>query len=545
MNRIFYNRTSIIGFIILLSLSLNLPAQESIPWWKHWDKQSDPLGLWILDPVVIHEEDIYKMWFSVLGSPNSIGYAESDDGLTWSDGLMVIPGGGPGDWDQNKDPGTVLRINDTLRMWYSGFQNSSNDASYGYGWSLDGITWSLRLIPVLEKESGCWDQWGLSSTPRVYYDGFSYHMWYSAVTHLFPVTRLAIGYATSSNGINWAKDLINSPVITTGPEGSFYDTKVTASLVVNYRDTLHMLFAGFNGDGYVPICYHQNFGYAYSPDGINWTVSSDTAMKVGAPGAWDAANVWSPSILFHEGYFKMWYTGASTSFIGIGYSDEPVHCFPDGVTFSSQGEIDDFHLNNPDCRVIKGDVIISGVDITNLDGIHVLTYINGSLKIENNNLLTSLSGLENIDPASIEELWITNNPNLSFCAVKSICDYLVTPTGSITIFNNAQGCENPEEVIDICNTLTSVNEISSIKKFTISPNPFSGTVTLEFTINKKGLTTIDLYPASGIRHQQLFKETKLPGTYNLDVDLSDLQPGIYLIRLMTGDDLRVVKAVKL
>ncbi|NQV03439.1 MAG: T9SS type A sorting domain-containing protein [Bacteroidia bacterium] len=240
----------------------------------------------------------------------------------------------------------------------------------------------------------------------------------------------------------------------------------------------------------------------------------------------------------------MWYTGAS-AIIGIGYAEEPVHCFPDGVTFTCQAEIDNFKINNPDCRVIKGDVIISGSDIINLNGLNVLTYIVGSLEIQNNNLLTSLSGLENIDPSSIEELWITNNPNLSFCAVKSICDYLVNPAGSIIIFNNAPGCNNPEEVEEVCHTITSVSEANSSCKFTISPNPFSGVVTLQFSIKENGLTTIDLYQASGIRIQRLLKETKMPGTYNLDVDLSDLQPGIYLVRMMTGDDLKVKKVVKL
>lgn len=72
-------------------------------------------------------------------------------------------------------------------------------------------------------------------------------------------------------------------------------------------------------------------------------------------------------------------------------------CLPDGITFSTQSEIDNFQVNYPGCTSIMGGVVtISGSDITNLNGLSVLTSIVGILEIKECNNLTSLSGLDNL-----------------------------------------------------------------------------------------------------------------------------------------------------
>lgn len=54
-------------------------------------------------------------------------------------------------------------------------------------------------------------------------------------------------------------------------------------------------------------------------------------------------------------------------------------CLPQGITFSTQEQIDNFQTNYPDCTEIEGDVIIEGDEITNLDGLNVLNLIGGFL----------------------------------------------------------------------------------------------------------------------------------------------------------------------
>ena len=71
-------------------------------------------------------------------------------------------------------------------------------------------------------------------------------------------------------------------------------------------------------------------------------------------------------------------------------------CLPEGITFSTQEEINNFQTNYPNCTEIEGTVEIMGNDITNLNGLSVLTAIGGYLMINYNYALTSLTGLDNV-----------------------------------------------------------------------------------------------------------------------------------------------------
>ncbi|MCD4731170.1 MAG: hypothetical protein K8R74_11240 [Bacteroidales bacterium] len=71
-------------------------------------------------------------------------------------------------------------------------------------------------------------------------------------------------------------------------------------------------------------------------------------------------------------------------------------CLPEGITFSTQEQIDNFQTIHPNCTEIEGGVEIFGDDITNLDGLNVLNSIGGYLYIRYNSDLASLSGLSNL-----------------------------------------------------------------------------------------------------------------------------------------------------
>ncbi len=90
--------------------------------------------------------------------------------------------------------------------------------------------------------------------------------------------------------------------------------------------------------------------------------------------------------------------------------------------------------------------------LTSLSGLEGVTFIAGSLNIVMNTALTSLSGLDHVEAASISNLSIWGNYALSTCDVLSICDYLASPTGFVSIANNAPGCNSPEEVLAACET---------------------------------------------------------------------------------------------
>jgi len=92
------------------------------------------------------------------------------------------------------------------------------------------------------------------------------------------------------------------------------------------------------------------------------------------------------------------------------YSQSP--CLPEGITFTTQEQIDSFQVNYPGCTEIEGDVTISGSNIYNLNGLLVLTSIGGNLSVHDNPQLTILEGLNNITYIG-GSLTIESNDNLA------------------------------------------------------------------------------------------------------------------------------------
>ena len=76
--------------------------------------------------------------------------------------------------------------------------------------------------PVLAGTPGSWDQAGVLDQV-VMFNGTGFNMWYSGENSSTGITGIAIGYASSTDGVNWVK--YPAPVLETGPNGawdSFY-----------------------------------------------------------------------------------------------------------------------------------------------------------------------------------------------------------------------------------------------------------------------------------------------------------------------------------
>ncbi len=110
-------------------------------------------------------------------------------------------------------------------------------------------------------------------------------------------------------------------------------------------------------------------------------------------------------------------------------------CPPDGI-FNSQAEIDAFVIDYPNCTSFSSsNLIISGLDINDLSALSNLTYA-PELYIENNPILTSLSGLDNLQSnlANKTSLHIIDNPILvNINALQGL-----TACPNIDIINNDQ-----------------------------------------------------------------------------------------------------------
>ncbi|MEA3478758.1 MAG: T9SS type A sorting domain-containing protein, partial [Bacteroidota bacterium] len=75
----------------------------------------------------------------------------------------------------------------------------------------------------------------------------------------------------------------------------------------------------------------------------------------------------------------------------------------------------------------------------------------------------------------------------------------------------------------------------------VYPNPCADAVRLRLTNNEQRLTISDLYLISGRKVRELVNGEMMPGTYELEIDVSDLPEGVYFIRLQAGNEVAVRK----
>lgn len=277
--------------LLFLSSKSNVNAQwlkyENNPVLTASSDQSDGQKVW--SPSVIYENGIYKIWYQ--GYKNnkfSIYYAESTDGINWNkhEGSVIAPR-----TDKNEvgaaEP-TVLYINNEYKMWFNAV-DSSNHYHLGYAVSSNGINWDVYESYILEGSGGSWDAIGITN-PYVYFDGLTYHLWYSSSNIQ---SGWKIGYATSNNGINWEKYEEN-------PLNISSLGFIEAPSIIKINDVYHMWY----NTGYYKS---TNIFHAISTDKINWECENSCyAIQIGE--SYDNREILSSSVLKKGSKLSMWYS---------------------------------------------------------------------------------------------------------------------------------------------------------------------------------------------------------------------------------------------
>src|SRR5687767_8934978 len=185
-------------------------------------------------------------------------------------------------------------------------------------------------------------------------------------------------------------------------------------------------------------------------------------------------------------------------------------CSQQNISLHSQSNVDNF--KNYNCTIIEGQLFINGADITNLDsliglvevgslnvnstniqdfeGLNSLKKIHGGAAISFNPLLTSMSGLDNLEEA--ESFFISNNTALSSLVglnkVRKLTDQLWISS-------------NPSLL-----SLYGLNGLDSVR----------GQVNIEENVSLQNLTGLDnLISAGEVRIQQNTTLFSLEGLGNL------------------------------
>jgi len=293
-------------------------------------------------PCVLFNPDSvrYEMWYvGMLGSPNwrpySIGYAFSDDGITWTKLDSAVLTATPGSWDESTvEWPRVIRENGQYKMWYTGWSPTVD--GIGYATSPDGINWTKHPTPVLSGVAA-WASGGFGYC-TVLPVPTGYKMWFTGWNASY--TGSNIGYASSSDGISWQRDTTNNPVLRNGDYGQ-WDDQFVALPGVNYIDNTYYMW--FNGNYPDAHARHRQVGLAISTDGIQWIKYDDTnttsllyaisdPVLEPSPNQWDGTYVENGSVLLISDTLHIWYCGAlypdATNKWRIGHATAPFNPVP-------------------------------------------------------------------------------------------------------------------------------------------------------------------------------------------------------------------------
>jgi predicted GH43/DUF377 family glycosyl hydrolase len=284
---------------------------------------------------------LYKMWYSALGDNGiSICYAESNDGLVWNKPYPnpVLQAAGF-TWEGTGVGGPSVIIDNLgiYEMWYTGIDGTT--ASIGWASSPDGITWTRNPsgLPVLTATSSAWDADSVAF-PSVIQDGGLYKMWYTGQDTsqgLSMIFELAIGYASSDDGITWTK--APNPVLT--KTLASWDSRGVGACSVKKSGAsgFVMYYTGFTNHDEIVFDVISEIGEAVCYDGIGlaWTKTGSPVLEADAIGGWDEEGVAAPSVVMLGGATKIWFTAADDTeplpIFSIGYAEQ----LPEQVPASS------------------------------------------------------------------------------------------------------------------------------------------------------------------------------------------------------------------
>ncbi len=228
-------------------------------------------------------EDIggtYRMWYwdtSQLYSIDAIRTATSTDGLNWTGdtaisqaGNTVIAGNAGSAWNAGSygpedilynpaGSATLVAPVDAASVWanryvmyYDGTTGSAEDM--GLAVSADGITWvgyNGGVAPVLTNGAvGAWDSGYVGYGTVIKVSATEFDLYYSGGQGY--VLNQGIGFATSTDGINWAKSASN-PIFSIYDGVAWRDGRTYTPMVIGDQ----MWFSAVDADGDYAIGYAQ------------------------------------------------------------------------------------------------------------------------------------------------------------------------------------------------------------------------------------------------------------------------------------------------
>jgi len=174
--------------------------------------------------------------------------------------------------------------------------------------------------PVLAPGAvGAWDAASLTGYP-MRKDGGGYEVLYRGMD---TTGMRAVGYASSSNGVNWTKFAGNPVLQRSGPAPAWDQNGVSTGSLLEEGQQHTMFFRGYDAT------FSYRYGRATSSDLTTWQKDGNFVFGPGPVGSWDEFLDVATVMQKGPGY-GMWYLGYNLAGTGgIGYASSP-----DGVSWT-------------------------------------------------------------------------------------------------------------------------------------------------------------------------------------------------------------------
>lgn len=270
-----------------------------------------------------------RVFYGVRGPGNGIFYFDVDPqnpGKVRSGPHGPIIATGPkgsydDDWLIAPEP---VRVSDShIRMYYSA--KMANRPFFEQAWSLafadsfdGGKTWTKHPgNPILTTGTAEWERGavGFCSVEKM---SSGWRMWYLGTDEK---AVKQIGYATSSDGIQW-KRYANNPVLPVDPNNYWESMALAVPRVIQDGRILKVWYASYgpgslNG-GQGPYAV----GMAESMDGLRWFRSPHNPVMKHAAAGWDSLMTAYPGVVANKDRYYMWYSG--NGYNGVGFAESRV-----------------------------------------------------------------------------------------------------------------------------------------------------------------------------------------------------------------------------
>jgi hypothetical protein len=202
-------------------------------------------------------------------------------------------------------------------LWYTGSHDGFT-SQIGHATSSNGLDWTrdLRNPVVPRGPAGSWNE-RASFTAHILYEGGSYRMWFSGSD--MTSTPGTIGYAESNDGSVWTFPAANPVIRRDQP----WESVTMISGPVLHDASGYRMWYSATSSGLA-----WSAGLASSANGINWTeYSGNPIILPGLSGPWDSYRIHPTALLADGSLLAMWYVGADANLrqqIGVAASSDGI-----------------------------------------------------------------------------------------------------------------------------------------------------------------------------------------------------------------------------